>query len=124
MTPDEMRRAALLLENVLDHEARAEEAATLARLLREEADSQEWQPIETAPKNRKLIVGYRNRLGNWRSVMACYYLPDTLESDTNESGWAEEGWYEETEAYEYLQPCDEEPTYWRPLPPPPQGRED
>lgn len=25
-----------------------------------------WQPIETAPKGKKLIAGYRNDYGKWR----------------------------------------------------------
>ncbi len=85
----------------------------------------EWQPIEQAPKNRKLIVGYWNPLGNWRSVMGCYYANGTLESDVTDSGWAEEGWYEETEAYEYLMPMEQEPVLFQPLPDPPvsQGKE-
>jgi hypothetical protein len=80
----------------------------------------EWRPITDAPKGRKLIVGYFNPLGNWRSVMGCYYLDGTLESETDESGFAPEGWYEETEAYEYLMPMDQEPMYWRILPPAPE----
>lgn len=79
-----------------------------------------WQPIEAAPKNRKLIVGYFNPLKNWRTVVACYFTDGNLESDTDESGFAPEGWYEATEAYEYLMPCDQEPTHWMPLPEPPK----
>ena len=55
MTPDEMRRAAAFLEADAWtlRNARAPVAAfersDLARLLREEAEAQGWQPIETAP---------------------------------------------------------------------------
>jgi len=90
----------------------------------EEVRAEGWLPIESAPKGRKLIVGYFNPLGNWRSVMGCYYLDGTLESETDESGFAPEGWYEETQAYEYLMPMDQEPTYYRLLPPPPAIRRD
>lgn len=83
----------------------------------------EWQPIENAPKGRKLIVGYWNPLGNWRSVMGRYYLDGTLESETDESGFAPEGWYEETEAYEYLMPLDQEPTHFQFLPAPPEVKQ-
>lgn len=79
----------------------------------------DWQDIATAPKGRKLIAGYTNRAGKWRTVMACYYKPETLESELEESGWAEEGWYEESETHEEIMPCDCEPTHWMPLPPPP-----
>lgn len=71
-----------------------------------------WQPIETAPKNRKLIVGYFNPLGKWRTILATYFTEGTLESDTDDSGFAPEGWYEATEAYEYLMPVEHEPERW------------
>jgi hypothetical protein len=81
----------------------------------------EWMPIETAPKGRIVLVYYKNRLGNGRTMRARYYQPETLDSDTTDSGWADEGWYEESEAYEYLMPLDGEPTHWAPLPPAPEA---
>ncbi len=80
-----------------------------------------WQPIDTAPKGKIVLVHYKNRLGNGRTMRARYYLPETLESDESESGWADEGWYEESEAYEYLMPLEGEPTHWMPLPPAPDA---
>ena len=80
-----------------------------------------WQPIDTAPKGKIVLVHYKNRLGNGRTMRAQYYLPETLESDESESGWADEGWYEESEAYEYLMPLEGEPTHWMPLPPAPDA---
>jgi hypothetical protein len=96
--------------------------AEVEGVLAAEADGQTglWQSIETAPKQRKLIVGYANRLGKWRTVLATYYTEGTLESDTNESGFSPEGWYEATEAYEYLMPVEHEPTHWMRLPAPPE----
>lgn len=102
----------------LMHFARAIESAVLAKL----ADRlMQWQPIESAPKGRIVLVHYKNELGNGRTVRARYYLPETLDSDTTESGWADEGWYEESEAYEYLMPLDGVPTHWMPLPPAPEA---
>ena len=75
-----------------------------------------WNPIETAPKGKKVIAGYWNKHGKWRSVMARYYLPETLDSDHTESGFSDEGWYEESETYEEIMPTDCEPTHWQPLP--------
>lgn len=79
-----------------------------------------WQPIETAPKNRKLIVGYHNKLGNWRTVIGRYYETGTLESDDDDfspdDGYAPEGWYEESESHETILRTDEPPTHWQPLP--------
>lgn len=79
-----------------------------------------WQPIETARRGKKLIVGYFNKLGNWRTVMACYYEPRTLNCDddniADEDGYAPEGWYEESETQETILPTDEPPTHWMQLP--------
>jgi hypothetical protein len=110
----------------LDLEQRIVRAIADVRLTRPRAATGDtaWLPIERAPKGRKLIVGYWNPLGNWRSVMGCYYLDGTLESETDESGFAPEGWYEETEAYEYLMPMGQEPTHYQPLSaPPPKPKE-
>jgi len=84
--------------------------------LAEYGQAREWQPIETAPRGKTVLVHYKNKLGNGRTMRGCYYLPETLESDTEESGWADEGWYEQSEAYEYLMPLDGDPTHWMPLP--------
>ena len=80
-----------------------------------------WQPIETAPKGRIVLVYYTNDCGRGRTMRARYYLPETLESEVNESGWCDEGWYEESEAYEYLMPLEHDPTHWMPLPDAPHG---
>ena len=88
-----------------------------------------WQPIKTAQKGKTLIVGYLNRGGNWRSVMARYYLPQTLEAAddshyaADEEGYAPEGWYEESETHESILPTDEPPTHWMPRPTPPQTKQ-
>jgi len=79
-----------------------------------------WRPIETAPKGRQVLAGYRNELGNWRTIKACYYLPGTLDADescddVDEDGYAPEGWYEESETHDYILPC-QQPTHWMPLP--------
>ena len=87
-----------------------------AKPAEQEPVAQRWQPIETAPKGRIVLVYYKNSLGNGRTMRARYYLPETLDSDTTESGWADEGWYEESEAYEYLMPLEHDPTHWMPLP--------
>lgn len=82
-----------------------------------------WQPIETAPRGQKLIAGYWNACGKWRTVMACYYLPNTLPSTDDwaaDDEWAPEGWYEEGEAYcEDMRPLEHPPVLWMPLPEPP-----
>ena len=106
---------------------KAERDALLAErdALREEV--QKWQPIETAPEMRKIIVHYLNALGKHRCVMACYYLANSLEmhddfyyaSVEDSDGYAPEGWYEEHDQDSPLMPIAEEPTHWMPLPAPP-----
>lgn len=89
-----------------------------------------WEPIATAPKNRKVLVHYLNPLGNSRIVMACCYgekcLPMDFDDDEGgiydeDSGetFAPAGWYEEHEHDDPLRPVDGEPTHWHPLPAPP-----
>jgi hypothetical protein len=90
----------------------------------------EWQPIETAPQMRKIVVFYRNALGKGRTVLACYYRERALEMDDDyadvgtydeESGssYAPPGWYEEHDSDNPLMPLECEPTHWMPLPAPP-----
>lgn len=84
----------------------------------------EWDAIASAPQGQKIIAGYFNELSNWRSVMACYYLPRTLEWNCeydggDEDGYAPEGWYEEIENSETIFPM-RDPTHWMPLPLPPE----
>jgi hypothetical protein len=95
---------------------KAQHALRTAIAKAEKQEPVAWQPIETAPKGKIVLIHYKNRLGNGRTMRARYYLPETLDSDTTESGWADEGWYEESEAYEYLMPLDGEPTHWMQLP--------
>lgn len=81
-----------------------------------------WQPIEIAPHGRKLIVGYPNALGNWRTVIAVYHEANTLQArDDEDEMYAEPGWYEECESNPdgYVYPTDEPPTHWMPLAPAP-----
>ena len=84
----------------------------------------EWQPIETAPKGQKLIAGFFNVAGYWRTIIAKYYPQNTLEwhedfDPDDESEYAPEGWYEESETHENILPCS--PTHWMPLPSPPEA---
>lgn len=95
--------------------------STSAASLRDE----EWLPIESAPQKRKVLLGYHNKLGNWRTVVGIYYPANTLEIDEYAGNWddlddyAPAGWYESTETHEHVFRTDEDPTHWQPLPKPP-----
>ncbi len=93
------------------------DTAEIAKL-REQLVSAQWQPIETAPKGRLLLVGFFNELGKWRSMHAQYRddLPQHDDADFDDEP-AEAGWYEGSLEAEVLFPVS--PTYWMPLPAPP-----
>lgn len=88
----------------------------------------DWQPIETAPKNQKVLVFFRNSLGKGRTLLATYYAEGSLEwsddawqrDEADQGAYAPEDWYEETETHEMLMPIVETLTHWMPLPEPPK----
>ena len=95
----------------------------------------DWQPIETAPKMRKIIVTYKNELGKDRCVMACYYEANALEmnddyadvgtyDEATGQSFAPAGWYEEVDHEGDVYALGGEPTHWRPLPAPPKDQND
>lgn len=78
-----------------------------------------WQTMDSAPKNRKVLVAYRSPLGNWRIVTACYctQLPwSDDEQELHDEEYAPEGWYEESDSHEVILPTSSPPEYWQPLP--------
>lgn len=96
--------------------------ARLARIIEEgERMNDGWQPIETAPKDRLLIVGFYNELGRWRSMHAQYRdnLPRHDDADADDEP-APAGWYEGSLEAEMLFPV--RPSHWMPLPAPPSKR--
>lgn len=78
----------------------------------------EWQRIDTAPKDRLLLVGFFNERGKWRSAHAQYRvdLPQHDDADEDEEP-APAGWYEGSLEAEMLWMI--RPTHWMPLPAPP-----
>lgn len=85
----------------------------------------EWQPIKTAPRGLKVLVGYRNSHGHWRNITAMYYPKDTLPREDVNDDWEDEfapaGWYETSETHEYIIQTEYPPTHWMPLPKPPSA---
>ncbi len=85
----------------------------------------EWMPIETAPKGRKLLAGWYQSNGIWRTVTARYYPKGTLDwgedfEGDDDDGYAPEGWYEESETQDNILAikCL---THWMPIPDPPSA---
>lgn len=93
--------------------------AMLAARPAPDAVRSQWLPIETAPKERKLIVGLRTSLGMWRTALATYYGPESLFSE-EEDEYVPEGWYEYVYSVEEQPRLAGQPTHWMPLPPPPE----
>jgi hypothetical protein len=66
----------------------------------------EWQPIETAPRDETAVL---------------LYFPGSWETDGVRVGWWHEGaWYEHEWSSNPMTDFYEEPTHWMPLPHPPQ----
>lgn len=93
----------------------------------------QWQPIETAPKNTVILVFYKNSCDKGRIVIARYITKYTEENhlredwcdynEENDTYYDREGWYEEIDNwpdYSHLAFCEGVPTYWMPLPQPPE----
>jgi len=104
--------------------------AAILAVVREHDGLDAWQPIETAPHMRKIIVHYRNDRGRHRVVMACFYEEKALEmhddyeevgvwDEASEMCFAPAGWYEEHDSDDPILTLGGEPTHWMPLPAPP-----
>lgn len=80
-----------------------------------------WQPIETAPKDRSIIMLLNARecegsIIHASAVCAGYYSDLGMFEEIGRSGWIN-FWGSDPEANAW----DEfRPTHWQPLPPPPQ----
>jgi hypothetical protein len=81
-----------------------------------------WQQIETAPKNKTILLGFFNYLGNWRSVHGAWL--DELYDEFEEIREGVEGWYETSvTADDIPNVWSIIPTHWMPLPTPPEKKE-
>ena len=92
-----------------------------------------WQPIETAPSGKAVLIHYRNPLGNSRVIKARHIQRFTEESNDEGMGVDEydeandrytyvEGWWEmldNWDEYSIVKVCSGTPTHWHPLPAPP-----
>lgn len=72
----------------------------------------DWQPIETAPKDEDIMLGGPESVdvGNWQDE-----VPDATESGVIVDPGMDAGWY----GCRGMWPGGEQPTHWMPLPSPP-----
>ncbi len=112
-----------------DHVERcAEELTAVLSARPEQGTASPWQPIETAPERRKVLVTWINSHGKRRTTFASFWpvgslnMGDDVSDDAyDENGKnTEAGWWEEAEAnddamYRLTEPL----THWMPLPSPP-----
>lgn len=103
--------------------------ATTHALSREKAGPVDgWQPIETAPKGKPVLVHYTNELGKGRTIKARYVERFTEESspdsENDEYNEADDTYYTLPGWYEMIDNWDEyssvfvhhDPIHWMPLP--------
>jgi DNA phosphorothioation-dependent restriction protein DptG len=94
----------------------------------------EWQPIETAPSGKAVLISYLNSCGNRRTVKAVKFGQYECAANYDSDDFAEyceekdeyfcpAGWYEQIDnwdEYSSVKVYQGEPTHWMPLPAPPK----
>ena len=104
-----------ILENQL-----IDAAHTIAALEAQLAE-RKWRPIESAPKDKLILISLRRKHGTRVTVRACWYGENELENpDYIETEYAPSGWYESSAESEHCDALNGEPTHWMPLPQPPK----
>lgn len=111
---------------IADHERYVAAYQFVRRLAAEVAEwrgRETWRPIESAPKDgRILLLSYVNRAGKRRTIRASWEDEDAI-GEWENGDLCDPGWYERSEAHEdateMIYTVSETPTHWRPLPEPP-----
>lgn len=93
----------------------------------------EWQPIETAPTNRYVLIFYINSCGQGITIKAAYHTKfffkcsnddEMVEYDEKtDTYYYQEGWCEiidNLDDYAFVRVNEGIPTHWMPLPPHPK----
>lgn len=84
---------------------------------------QDWRPIESVPKGRRVWVSFIAHGGQRRTTIAELYgdneleLGEDYEWNDSESDYAPAGWYECPWSAETIYPLQGTPTHWMPKPP-------
>lgn len=109
-------------------------AARAWQAFRDWLDKPTWQPIETAPSSRIILVHYRNSAGSSRIIKARHVQRWTEEcsveyeegcgeySEDADAFYVTEGWWEQVDNWpEWCEIRVDEgaPDHWMPLPAPP-----
>jgi len=100
---------------------RAEEldSALAAQPVAQSGAPEGWQPIETAPKGRTILLGYFNPLGKWRTLRGTWITQDEIDDEWESGSDFLEGWYETSVEADDVPSCwPTSPTHWQPLPAP------
>ena len=80
-----------------------------------------WLPIESAPKDKTILLGYRNTHGNWRTLRGEWFSREEIDEFWEDPDGVEPGWFETSvEADDVPNVWRTEPTHWMPLPQPPK----
>ena len=90
----------------------------------EQKDADRWQPIETAPKDKTILLGHRNSHGHWRTLRGEWFSQEEIDELWEDPDGVEPGWFETSvEADDVPNVWHTNPTHWMPLPaaPLPQG---
>lgn len=75
----------------------------------------EWQPIDSAPKDQRLLLFYPGQLGGW----ICGHWDDDKYAKNSRPYWRND-----RTIYMGVKMCRRHPpTHWMPLPPPPSSEE-
>jgi len=99
----------------------------------------DWISVTDRLPDKKVLAAYKNRLGNWRTIIAEYIPPRTqrcedfydwdvgYESDYDEetdTEWVKEGWVEcidNWDEFASIDMCEGQVSHWMPLPKPPEN---
>lgn len=85
---------------------------------------QGWMPIESAPKDKTLLLGYRNSHGHWRTLLGEWFTREEIDEYWEDPDGVEPGWFETSvEADDVPNVWRTNPTHWMPLPQPPKEQD-
>ena len=80
-----------------------------------------WLPIESAPRDKTILLGYRNSHGHWRTLRGEWFSREEIDEMWEEPDGVEPGWFETSvEADDVPNVWRTNPTHWMPLPQPPK----